>query len=619
MATRKFLYGGANGYPREADPLDDIELGGLAMSGGIDMNSNKVTELADATAAGDALAFGQTGASLSGLDITDNPLDMNNQQITNVADATASHHAVNQAQLDQAVITGGTFKELLLHESQIDDTEGVLAAAALTMAAQPVSGDTIVLTDGTTTRTYGAASGGDVQYTIGATVADTMANLVAAIEGDATAIWGASFSTDLDAIDADGVIVITEDDNDGTAPEVYGVWTTQASIQYVDYTGETEYTSKTLVTLPATDPAATNFGIRRTQADLAAGELHYVENNDVIYGWDDDANQWNTMSGTTSIPDATAASGGGVKGKITVDSDYGLSVTTGILAIDVAANRGVGFDGSGDLEVKENTAAGLEITASGIGIDLAATNPALGFDGSGDLQVLADTTAGIELTANGVAIDLAATTPALGFDGSGDLEVTVVSTGGVEKTAGGLQIKIDDTPDTLDVDADGLKVVGLPALFKIGGTAVSANVTGANIDELTGGGATTLHSHAGAGEATRVENTFTAGENFALGDPVYFDATNNQVAKADAGSDTKYESVGIAKAVTTSGNPAEIVTLGPADVLSGATAGTRYYLGDGGGLVTTIPVGQKWVCVVGFAVDADTLFVMPRVLHKQFA
>ena len=619
MATRKFLYGGVNGYPREADPTDDIELGGLSMSGGIDMNTQKITELAAATASGDAASYGQSGLVLSGLSITTTALDMNSQQITNVADGTVSHHAVNLAQLEQAVITGGTIKELLIHEAQLINAEGVLGASTLTMAAQPVSGDTIVVTNGTVTRTYGAVAGGDIQYAIGATVADTMANLVAVIVADGTAVWSAEFTTDLDSIDTDGVIVIVEDDNDAAASEIYGVWATPASIQYVDYTGETEYTKKTLVALPAAAPGATNFGIRRTQADLTPGELHYVENNDVIYGWDDDLNQWNQMSGSASLPDATAASGGGIKGKITVDSDYGLNVTTGILKIDVASNRGVGFDGSGDLEVKENTAAGIEITASGLGIDLAAATPALSFDGSGDLQVDVDTTAGIEKTATGIAIDLASSTPGLGFDGSGDLEVTVVATGGIEKAAGGLQIKIDDTPDTLDVDADGLKVVGVPALFKVAGTAVSANVTAPNLDTLTGGGVTTLHSHAGSDESTRIENAFTAGENVTIGDPVYFDATNNQVAKADAGDDTKYETIGVAKATITSGNPVEIISLGPADVLTGATAGARYYLADTGGLTTTIPSGAKWVVVVGFAVDADTLFVMPRVLHKKFA
>ncbi len=617
MATRKFLYGGANGYPREADPADDIQLGGLEMSGGIDMNTNKVTELAAATASGDALSFGQSGAELSGLSITTSALDMNSQQITNLADGTVSHHAVNLSQMEDAITLGRTWKEFLLYSRQLNNAQGVLGASALYMSANPVAGDTITITNGTVTRTYGATSGGDAQYTIGATPADTMANLAAAIEADGSA-WVSNFDTDLDAINSAGVVVIMESTTSAGDSEVYGTWATPASIQLVDFTDETDYTKKTSSNLPGSAPGATNFGIRRTQANLIAGEVHYVENNDRLYGWDDDADEWNALSGSVSIPDATAASGGGIKGKITVDSDFGLAVNTGILTIDLASNRGLGFS-SGELEVVENTAAGIEVTSSGIGIDLAASTPALSFDGSGDLQVDVDTTAGIEKTANGVAIDLAATTPALGFDGSGDLEVTVVSTGGVEKAAGGLQIKIDDTPDTLDVDGDGLKVVGVPSLFKVGGTAVSANVTAPNLDTLTGGGVTTLHSHAGSDEATRVENAFTAGENVTIGDPVYLDATNNQVAKADAGDDSKYETIGVAKATISSGNPVEVITLGPANVLTGATAGARYYLDDTGGMTTTIPTGQKWVVVIGFAVDADTLFVMPRVLHKQFA
>lgn len=619
MATRKFLYGDTNGFPREQDPADDIALGGLAMTGDITMGSNQITGLSGGDAANEALAYGQSGASLSGLTVTDSALNMSSQQITNVADGTLAHHAVNKGQLDTAVITGGTVKELLLHENQLDNTEGVLAAVALTMASNPVSGDTITITDGTTTRTYGAGSGGDVQYTIGATVADSMANLAAAIIGDGSAVWGAYFSADLDAIDTDGVVVIIEDDNDGTASEIYGTWATQANCQIVDFGAETQYTKKTTSDLPSSDPASTNFGFRRTQASLTPGELHYVENDDVVYGWDDDANQWNAFSGSTSIPDATAASGGGVKGKITVDSDYGLAVSSGILTIDVAANRGIGFDVSGDLEVKENTAAGIEVTSSGIGIDIAATNPGVGFDGSGDLQAIADTTAGMEITATGIAIDIAATNPGVGFDGSGDLEAKVVATGGIEKAATGLQIKIDDTPDTLDVDGDGLKVVGLPSLFKINGSAVSANVTAANLTELTGGGTTTLHSHAGVSEAQAVENSFTATEGLTLGDPVYIDTAGNAVSKATAASDTEFDILGVAKTTVSATDPVDVVSLGPCDVLSGATAGDRYYLAAAGGLSTSVPAAGNWVVRVGWAMDANTLFVMPRVLHKRFA
>lgn len=619
MATRKFLYGGASGYSIEQDPADDIALGGLAMSGNVTMGTNKVTGLGAGSASGDALSYGQASASLAGLSIDTNPLNMNSQQITNVGDGTVSHHAVNLGQLQQAVITGGTIKELLVHEDQVDNTEGVLAASILYMSANPVSGDTIILTDGTTTRTYGAGSGGDVQYTIGATPADSMQNLVDAINADGSAIWTASLTTDLDAINAT-VVAITEDDNDGTASEIYGVWGTQANCQIVDYTDEAQYNKKTSSNLPSSDPAATNFGIRRTQADLAAGELHYVENNDTIYGWDDDADQWNIMSGTASIPDATSASGGGIKGKVTFDRDFGLSVTTGIAKISVAANKGLSFDGSGDLQGVADTTAGMEVGANGFGIDIAASNPGVGFDGSGDLEAKADTTAGIEITATGIAIDIGVTNPGVGFDGSGDLEAKVVATGGIEKAATGLQVKIDDTPDTLDVGANGLKVVGVPSLFKVAGTAVGVTVTAPNFDTLTdGSNADSLHTHSGADEAKTVENAFTATENVTLGDPVYIDDQGNAVSKSLASSDTKFDTIGVAKTTVTATNPVDVVSLGPCDVLSGATAGNRYYLAAAGGLSTSIPAAGNWVVRVGWAMDANTLFVMPMPLHKRFA
>jgi len=619
MATRKFLYGDANGYSREQDPTDDIDLGGLDMSGAITMGTNKITGLGAATASGDALSYAQSGASLAGLSITTNPLNMNSQQITNVADATVSHHAVNLGQLEQAVITGGTIKELLVHEDQLDNAEGVLASSVLVMGANPAAGDVITITDGTTTRAYGATSGGDVQYTIGATPADTMQNLVDAINADGSAIWGASLSADLDAIAAT-VVVITEDDNDGTASKIWGVWATPANVEVVDYTDEAQYNKKTLTALPGSLPSDSNFGIRRTQSALAAGELHYVENNDTIYAWDDDADQWNQMNGASSIPDATSASGGGIKGKVTFDRDFGLSVTTGIAKISVASNKGLGFDVSGDLQGIADTNAGMEITANGFAIDLAASNPGVGFDGSGDLQAVADTTAGMEITATGIAIDIAATNPGVGFDGSGDLEAKVVSTGGIEKAATGLQIKIDDTPDTLDSDGDGLKVVGVPSLFKVNGTAVGATVTATNFDTLTNGSnADLLHTHAGVSEAQAIENSFTATENVTIGDPVYIDASGNSVSKALANNDSKYETIGVAKTTESATDPVDVVSLGPADVLSGATAGNRYYMAATGGLTPTIPAAGNWVVIMGWAMDADTLFVMPRIMHKRFA
>jgi len=615
---KKFLYGDDYGYLREQDPADGLELGGLALTGDISMDSNQIIGLSAASAAGEALAYGLPGASLSGLTVTDGPLHMSSQQVTNVADGTVSHNAVNLSQLEDAITLGRAWKELLLCARQTNNAQGILPAGVIYMAAQPVSGDTVTLTNGASTRTFGAGSGGDVQYTIGATVAATMQNLSDAIEADGTA-WVSDFDTSLESINADGVIYIIPFLSSGGESEIYGTWATQSNIQLVDYTGELDYTKKSSSNLPSSAPGATNFGFRRPAADLVPGEAHYVENADHIEAWDDDASVWNTVSGDASVSDATAASGGGVKGKITVDSDAGLSVVTGILSIDLATNKGLGFDGSNDLQGLADTTAGMEITSSGFAIDLAA-DKGLGFDGSGDLQGLADATAGMETTSSGFAIDIGATNPGLGFDGSGDLEIKAVSTGGVEKAAGGLQIKIDDTPDTLDVDADGLKVVGVPTLFKIAGTAVGATVTAVNLDDLTdGSNADSLHSHAGVNEAKAVENTFTATEDVTIGDPVYFDTAGNAVSKALANNDSKYEAIGVAKATILATNDVDVVSIGPADVLAGATAGDRYYLAAAGGLTTTIPGAGNWVVVMGFAHDANTLMVMPRTLHKRVA
>jgi hypothetical protein len=564
MATRKPLFLGDYGA-EEMATSDDIALGGLAMSGNITMGTNKVTGLASASASGDALSYGQSGASLAGLTLTSN-LAMGTNKITGLADGTVATDAVNKGQLDTAVITGGQVKELVLHENQLDDTEGVLASVALTMASNPSSGDTIVVTDGTTTRTYGAGTGGDVQYTIGATVADSMTNLAAAIQGDGSAIWGAYFSTDLDAIDTDGVVVIIEDDNDGSASSIYGTWGTQADCQIVDFGGETQYTKKTLSTLPSSVPGSTNFGFNRTQSSLIPGEIHTIENLDQAYIWDDDADTWQAMTGASSIPDATSASGGGTKGKVTFDSDYGLVVTSGIAAISLATDPGLEFS-SGDLQAKANTSAGIEITSSGIGIDLAASDPGLQFDGSGDLEALVDGTT-------------------------------------ISK-------------------ATSLNVLGVPLQFTVNGVSTTTNVTAANLNELTGGGATTLHTHA-IGSADRLEDELTAEETLAQGDAVEWGTTNDEIRECQASVTGRIDIIGVVEesgGISASGT-GTVVKLGVAvGVISGATVGDRYYVGDSGGLVSgigNVSAGNH-VIFVGTAKNATDLDVAPQYIGKKAA
>jgi hypothetical protein len=249
--------------------------------------------------------------------------------------------------------------------------------------------------------------------------------------------------------------------------------------------------------------------------------------------------------------------------------DHGLSLTSGSVKIelDTAANaQGAGAGGgSSGLEFDVNSAAGK-------------------------VRAAVHATGGLERTATGLAAKL-------------------LSTGAIDTGASGLFVKIDDTPDTLDSGANGLKVVGLPSLFKINGTAVGANVTAPNLDTLTGGGnADALHIHA---ESARVENSLPVDEAVAVADPVAFSTVNDRVLKARGDSDAKSRVIGLARtAQAVQGNTAEIVTAGIAvGTLTGATVNTPYYLGATGGISTSMPGAGNRLVQVGVAKNATDLFV----------
>jgi hypothetical protein len=463
MALIRPLYIGSSGWHDSMAQTDSLELGGLKMYG---------------------------------------DLDANNQVVKNVPAGTLGHHAVNKSQLDTAVITGAKVKELILHRNQLDDAEGVRAAIALVMQQQPVAGDTITLTDGTTTRTYGATSGGDVQYTIGGTVAITMANLATAILGDASGAWGAIYSANLESIDADGAVIIYEEATSGAVSKAYGTWTTPTDVEVVNFYGETEYTKVALTDLPASSPANTNFGFRRVIASVVAGEVHWAKTDDIAYYWDDDDTTWVTTTGAGSIPDATSASGGGIKGKVTFDSDKGLSVASGVAGIVLTANKGLAFAVAGTLETLPDGTKGMEVGASGLATKI--DNATITFNGSGQIQSV------------------------------------------------------------------------------------------------------------GSAEAQRVENTLTANaDNIAIADPVYGTSTNNKYGKADAATDAKSYPIAIARTAAPSDNDTfEAVSAGPcAAVLTGATAGTRYFLQSGGGIGTGVPGAGLRVIEIGIAKNATDLFV----------
>ena len=228
-------------------------------------------------------------------------------------------------------------------------------------------------------------------------------------------------------------------------------------------------------------------------------------------------------------------------------------------------------------------------------------------------------------------------------DAGGQLRVAVAPAGGLQRLQSspyGIEVKLDGA--TLSKSGDGLKVTD--STFSLVGhshshsslSGITANdhhnqahgITSADHtatglttgDVLTATGATTFGwaSPGASSEAPVVEMTLLAGESIAVGDPVYKNATNGQVMKADTDTDTKCAVVGIARtAQATVGQPVEIDESGMSLAVltsKGFVAGDRIYLKTGGGIHNAAPAGGKRVVELGFARDADNLIV--RIIDR---
>lgn len=221
---------------------------------------------------------------------------------------------------------------------------------------------------------------------------------------------------------------------------------------------------------------------------------------------------------------------------------------------------------------------------------------------------------GINVDADDIDVDLHGTDPGLEFD-TAKLRVKADGAHGIIRGTSGLELELDDTPDTLDVDADGLKVVGLPSLFKVNDVAVGATVTAPNLDDLTdGSNADSLHSHTAipADEAKRVEDTHTNNVAVAADQVVRWSGTNSEITPAANNSAANARAIGVAR-VGGGGSPgtSEIVKHGICPgALSGATVNTPYFLGSAGALVLwgSIPTPGR-VVRMGFAANATDLDV----------
>ena len=204
-----------------------------------------------------------------------------------------------------AATSDGTFNTpSVLVRQQLDSSQSVANNGTLRQAGvfyltgNPTSGDTLVLTDGTTTRTFGFGAGGDVTVTIGATVADTMTELESAIATDVAGPWLAILSTGLTGISSNVLVIYRDDQTADSFPDrMYGTLTTPAFGQYVNYAGETDYSSTTSVQLLGADPGAKQFG---PGDDSQVGNFQ-VQDSGAEYAYIVALDTWQAFTGNRAV------------------------------------------------------------------------------------------------------------------------------------------------------------------------------------------------------------------------------------------------------------------------------------------------------------------------------
>jgi hypothetical protein len=253
-----------------------------------------------------------------------------NGQITLPAgDPALATDAANKQYVDEQVVSGNTWKEILLAPEQLlnGGSGAVLQGMLLTIATNLNATDFITLNDGTATETWTAVAGAPAanQFQIGGSAAATLTNLVAAIVADGV-LWTAVETSGLDAYFSGGDLtqaVIHRIAYSANPDRIYGTLTgAQSDVQVVEFaTGDQDYrqASGTQSDLPSGDPAAKRFGFGRTFALLNGGDTHRIADDNTAFTWDSDDQIWQQTA----------------QGSAVVEGD-GIDITTNKVSVDTA-------------------------------------------------------------------------------------------------------------------------------------------------------------------------------------------------------------------------------------------------------------------------------------------
>jgi hypothetical protein len=305
------------------------------------------------TAASESLTLESTSDGTKGTIIAlDNIVMSGVSEVTGLpAVPTGATAAASKAYVDASVSGGASWKEVLLTSNQLDSANnGISQAGAFYLANTAQIGDTFVVNDGATSETWTFAAGSAPNApAIGASALASLTDLAARINTD-SAKWAAFLATSLQGINPAGnvVIVYRVVPLAATTDRIYGVFTTPADAQFVNYGAELDYRSSTSANLPAADPTTANFGLGRVLSGLEPNDTHQVRNEDNAFVWNEDNTTWQLSGGAVVL--ATSGAGGGVVGQSTFDETFGIEITGSGARVRVDTST-ITFDGGGQLTV----------------------------------------------------------------------------------------------------------------------------------------------------------------------------------------------------------------------------------------------------------------------------
>lgn len=372
------------------------------------------------------------------------------------------------------------------------------------------------------------------------------------------------------------------------------------------------------------DGVSPDVGDRILVKDENSGGAHVDHGIYTVTAVGDGSNPWRLTRATDFDEDAEVTSGAHTwisEGTANEKTSW-VVITPDPITVDTTAIEFTQFGGEGLYTGGD----GIDIAADKtISVDLstgAELFPGLQFGVAGDIGKLAvKPYNGVEVTTNGVGakayngitvdangIGVNAGDGLVANAGPGDLDIDLATGAelqpglqfGTAADAGKIAVK-PDPAGAIQVAAAGLKV-------NTDGSTIQIN--GSNQLEVLA-----------ASDAVKLKDTLTAQENLSQGDPVEWGTVNDRIRQSQASVGARVDcfAVVIESGGITSGNSGQVIRRGAAvGVLSGATPGSRYYVGRTGGLVQGIGslLSGDHVIFVGTAINATDLEVRTQYITR---